>query len=283
MPSVRASPLPSRPLAIVPERLESCVRRLDPADRALLDLSLNRGIPDAAMAPILRTDPLRLAWKRARAIERVASRLGLTHPADLGLVRTALADLPSRAWLPLELQPAKQPRVLEPPEPVGEEPRVMKPSVQPAATVAPPEPAGAEPRVTRPAADERPGGGTAPATPPEPPGAEPVVFRAREPEAVRASLRAAAQPGTALAPARPAQAAAGLVAKPVSTYGRGLATPARAEDSGVQFGRAASFTLGGLSERAKRAYPRGGMTTRARRAAGALAVGAAALLALRRS
>lgn len=127
MLGVRASTLPSRRLAIVPERLESCVRRLDPADRALLDLSLNRGIPDAAMAPILRTDPVRLAWKRARAIERIASRLGMTHPADLADVRTALMDLPSRAWLPLELQPARQPPVLEPPEPAGVEPLVFKP------------------------------------------------------------------------------------------------------------------------------------------------------------
>jgi hypothetical protein len=245
MPSVRASPLPSRPLAIVPERLESCVRRLDPADRALLDLSLNRGIPDAAMAPILRTDPLRLAWKRARAIERVASRLGLTHPADLTLVRSALSDLPSRAWLPLELQPARQPRVLEPPEPAGAEPVVTKAA----------EPIG----------------------PPEPHGAEPVVFRTREPAAVRASLRAAAH-GTALArtPAMPARTPARREAAPMSTYER---TP---EASAAPTGRAASFTLGGLSERAKRAYPRGGMTTRARRAAGALAVGVAALAALRR-
>jgi hypothetical protein len=184
MQSVRAPALPSHRLAIVPERLESCVRRLDPADRALLDLSLNRGIPDAVMAPILKTDAMRIAWKRARAIECVASRLGMTHPADLAEVRAALMDLPSRAWLPLELQPAKAPPLLTPPEPASSE----------------------------------------------------IVVRS-------------AKPGTAQSmrerPARPA-------------------------------GRAASFTLGGLSERAKRAYPRGGMTTRARRAAGALALGAAA-------
>jgi hypothetical protein len=119
MQSVRATALPSRRLPIVPERLESCVRRLDPADRALLDLSLNRGIPDTAMAPLLRADPMRIAWKRARAIERVASRLGMSDPADLGEVRAALMDLPSRAWLPLELQPAKTPPVLTPPEPAN--------------------------------------------------------------------------------------------------------------------------------------------------------------------
>ncbi|HEX8744167.1 MAG TPA: hypothetical protein VF712_13640 [Thermoleophilaceae bacterium] len=175
MASAHAPALRRPPAAIVPERLESCIRRLEPADRALLDLSLNRGIPDWALAPILRADPTRLAWKRARAIERVASRMGLTDPADLPAVREALTALPDRAWLPLELQPAPVPARLEPPEPPGE-----------------------------------------------------------------------------IAVIRPTR-------------------------------RAASSTIGGLSERAKRAYPRGTMKTRARRAAGALALGgAAALLALRR-
>jgi hypothetical protein len=184
MQSARAPALPLHRFPIVPERLESCVRRLDPADRALLDLSLNRGVPDTTMAPILRTDPLRIAWKRARAIERVASRLGMNDPADLAQVRAALMDLPSRAWLPLELQPAKAPPVLTPPEPAHAE----------------------------------------------------IVVR-----------------------------------------------PGKAERPATVAGRAASFTLGGLSERAKRAYPRGGMTTRVRRAAGAFALGAAATaLALRR-
>ena len=242
MASPRALPLrpdrlvrPSR-LAIVPERLESCIRRLDPADRALLDLSLNRGIPDVAMAPILKTDPLRLAWKRARAIERVASRLGMTHPADLMLVRTALIDLPSRAWLPLELQPAKAPPVLEPPEPPGEEPRVFRPSW------------------------------TARAKPPAlPPAPRPATARRAEP----------AKPAQALA--QPAQALVVREAELESTKGASPGEPAAA------VGRAASSTFGGLSERAKRAYPRKAMTTRVRRAAGALALaGAAAALAFRR-
>jgi hypothetical protein len=118
--------MPAARLAIAPERLESCLRRLDPADRALLDLSLNRGIPDWAMAPILKTDPVRLAWKRARAIERVASRMGFDQPGGLAEVRSALSDLPDRAWLPLELQAVPVPAALEPPEPEGAEPVVRR-------------------------------------------------------------------------------------------------------------------------------------------------------------
>jgi hypothetical protein len=190
MHPVRASVMPSRRLAIVPERLESCVRRLEPADRALLDLSLNRGIADAAMAPILKTDATRLAWTRARAIERVASRMGMNDPSGVGEVRAALMDLPSRAWMPLELQPAKSPPALAPPEPVNAE----------------------------------------------------IVVRTTSVERHH--------------------------------VGQGARPPI--------FGRASASALGGLSERAKRAYPRGALRTNARRAAGALAIAATAALAFRR-
>lgn len=133
MATAHAPALRRPPVTIVPERLESCIRRLDPADRALLDLSLNRGIPDWSLAPIVKSDPMRLAWKRARAIERVACRMGLTDPADLGRVREALIALPDRAWMPLELQPAPEPPpVLTPPEPAGVEPVVARSAPPPA-------------------------------------------------------------------------------------------------------------------------------------------------------
>ena len=85
--------------------LEACVRALDPASRALLDLSLRRGMRDDHMAPVLRIDAFNLAWRRARAIERVASSLGLDDPSGLAQVRAALPHLPERAWcVPLELE-----------------------------------------------------------------------------------------------------------------------------------------------------------------------------------
>jgi hypothetical protein len=81
------------------DRLADCVRRLDPATRALLDLSVRRGVRDDQMAPILRTDPFHLAWRRARALERVANELGSAEgPAPLGDVRMALEALPREAW-----------------------------------------------------------------------------------------------------------------------------------------------------------------------------------------
>jgi hypothetical protein len=81
------------------DRLAGCVNRLDPATRALLDLSVRRGVRDDVMAPILRTDPFHLAWRRARALEQVAAELGDGEtPAPLGEVRMALEALPREAW-----------------------------------------------------------------------------------------------------------------------------------------------------------------------------------------
>jgi hypothetical protein len=80
-------------------RLATCVQRLDPPTRALLDLSVRRGVRDDQMAPILRTDPFHLAWRRARALEKIASEVGKgERPAPLGEVRMALEALPREAW-----------------------------------------------------------------------------------------------------------------------------------------------------------------------------------------
>jgi hypothetical protein len=85
--------------AVPLDRLASCVQRLDPPTRALLDLSVRRGVRDDQMAPILRTDPFHLAWRRARALEKIASELGARgRAAPLGEVRMALEALPREAW-----------------------------------------------------------------------------------------------------------------------------------------------------------------------------------------
>jgi hypothetical protein len=94
---------PTVPLA----RLASCVRTLDPGARALLDLSLRRGLRDEAIAAIVRQDPFRLAWGRARAIERVAQEMGATGPAALRAIRAALPSLPDDAWGVPALEPPK--------------------------------------------------------------------------------------------------------------------------------------------------------------------------------
>ena len=88
------------------ERLAECVRRLDPGTRALLDLSVRRRFRDDTMAPLLKTDAFHLAWRRARALERVATAVGGDEPMPLGQVRAALEALPAEAWDPLATPPA---------------------------------------------------------------------------------------------------------------------------------------------------------------------------------
>jgi len=212
-----ADPLAGRTAApqVSLERLESCVRRLDPAERALLDLSLNRGMTDAAMAPIVRTDPMRLAWRRARAIERVASRMGLQDPASIADVRTALTRLPDRAWLPLELQPAPEPRLLQ----AGEDTELP-----------------------------------APLLPPEPEDETPEVYDTRE-----------------VPPIEPAEPA-------TPEHGFAVRSHVLAVRSTNEW-PAASLIIGGLTERAKRAYPREAMTTQANHGKRARAVVRAVALA----
>jgi hypothetical protein len=90
-------------------RLAACVQALDPAARALLDLSLRRGLRDEAIAAIVREDPFRLAWGRARAIERVAEDMGATGPAALRAVRLALPSLTDEAWGVPKLPPPPPP------------------------------------------------------------------------------------------------------------------------------------------------------------------------------
>ena len=90
--------LPARMQGVPLNRLAACVRSLDPGARALLDLSLRRGLRDEAIAAIVHQDPFRLAWGRARAIERVAEEMGATGPAALRAVRLALPSLPEEAW-----------------------------------------------------------------------------------------------------------------------------------------------------------------------------------------
>src|SRR5947208_13075005 len=91
--------LPARVAQPVPlARLSACAQALDPGARALLDLSLRRGLRDEAIAAIVLEDPFRLAWGRARAIERVAEDMGAAGPAALRAIRLALPSLPDEAW-----------------------------------------------------------------------------------------------------------------------------------------------------------------------------------------
>lgn len=113
------------------DRLAGAVRELDPATRALLDLSIRRRIRDDAMAPLLRTDPFHLAWRRARALERIAAAIADDDDfLALGEVRAALTRLPDDAWLVPAALPAPAPE----PTPIAAAP---EPTPQPTLALVP--------------------------------------------------------------------------------------------------------------------------------------------------
>jgi hypothetical protein len=163
------------------DRLADSVRRLDPATRALLDLSVRRGVRDDTMAPILHTDPFHLAWRRARALEQVASEVGDgERPAPLGEVRMALEALPREAWGLPGMGPPALPR--------GREEDATAKTAGPAAS----ESAPSKPAASGPAASER-------AAASEPAPSDPAAAAAAPSEP------AAAPAGTALVPTASAE------------------------------------------------------------------------------
>jgi hypothetical protein len=77
---------------IQPEQLSAALRRLDPRDREVLDLSLRRRVPDDALARLYDSDAGDVARRRAAAIERLADDLGVEKGEDLGSVLKALLE-----------------------------------------------------------------------------------------------------------------------------------------------------------------------------------------------
>jgi hypothetical protein len=72
--------------------------RLDPASRALLDLSLRRGMRPEEIAELLGTDPESVIVARESALEQLASELGMADVSELDDVRARLAELPAEVW-----------------------------------------------------------------------------------------------------------------------------------------------------------------------------------------
>jgi hypothetical protein len=72
--------------------------RLDPASRALLDLSLRRGMKPEEIGELLGSDPESVVAAREAALEQLATELEMEDPSQLDEVRARLAELPADAW-----------------------------------------------------------------------------------------------------------------------------------------------------------------------------------------
>lgn len=75
------------------------LERLDPASRALLDLSLRRGMLTEDIADVLGADADSVAASRDDALRRVAEDVGMPGDDRVDEVRTRLAELPPDEWL----------------------------------------------------------------------------------------------------------------------------------------------------------------------------------------
>jgi hypothetical protein len=75
------------------------LERLDPASRALLDLSLRRGMRTEEIAEVLGADPDSVAASRDEALRRVAEDVGMPGHHQVDEVRARLAELPADDWL----------------------------------------------------------------------------------------------------------------------------------------------------------------------------------------
>jgi hypothetical protein len=87
------------------------LRRADPDDLALLDLTLRRKVKDEVVAAVLRLQPADVAARRGAALERLAADLGMEEPAERARLSGMLSDLPHDQWpAPPDGQVAPPPR-----------------------------------------------------------------------------------------------------------------------------------------------------------------------------
>jgi len=120
-------------LATAADRLPAALSELDPGSRALLDLSLRRGIPPTEIAELLRKEPAEVERSLDAVLELLADALELDGDGR-EQVREALSDLPDEAWQgrPPARRPPAVPRV-EREEPFYFTPKEERPKAWPIA------------------------------------------------------------------------------------------------------------------------------------------------------
>src|SRR5690348_4567979 len=69
-------------LKMTPDSFAHALEQLDPGSRALLDLSLHRGLDDGEIAELLGSDPEYVSLSREAAIAQLAADLGMHGDAE---------------------------------------------------------------------------------------------------------------------------------------------------------------------------------------------------------
>jgi hypothetical protein len=96
-------------LAVPADRLPAALADLDPGNRALLDLSLRRGVSDAEIGELLHKDPTDVARGRDAVLELLCDALDVGGHDRRDRVRQAVAALPDDAWRPAAARAAATP------------------------------------------------------------------------------------------------------------------------------------------------------------------------------
>ena len=104
-------------LAVPADRLPAALGDLDPGNRALLDLSLRRGVSDSEIGELLRKEPADVARGRDAVLELLADALDVDGHDRRERVRLAVTALPDDAWN------SRGAAAVAPPPPVEEPPR----------------------------------------------------------------------------------------------------------------------------------------------------------------
>ena len=111
-------------LAVPADRLPRALADLDPGNRALLDLSLRRGVSDAEIGELLRKDPADVARGRDAVLELLCDALDVGGHDRRERVRQAVSALPDDAWRP-GVAPPPGPTPPQPPiPPLDDEPEL---------------------------------------------------------------------------------------------------------------------------------------------------------------
>ena len=90
--------MPAALIAFRLSQLGDALRRLDPGQRALLDLSMRRELPDEEIAGYLRVSVEDIDRRRAEALERLGEDLGLDGREQRDELLATLPDLPAEYW-----------------------------------------------------------------------------------------------------------------------------------------------------------------------------------------
>ena len=139
-------------LAVPADRIPAALADLDPGNRALLDLSLRRGVSDGEIGELLRKDPDDVARGRDAVLGLLADSLGIEGDDRRERVRRAISELPDEAWRAAPSAPPAEP---EPERTEGTVPPAR--SSSPSAFGAPPrETEGPGPSVSKPEPPTRP-------------------------------------------------------------------------------------------------------------------------------